>query len=719
MRPPRRLFRQAVLWIQQERPRFLYWLPVFQAIGIGSYFVLNHEPSLYLACALCVLTAINSLWLRYGRLPRWIENKREPFWLFSLAALAVAIGFAGITARTQALDTVQIDKPIPIAMLRGQLLSSEATEKGTRFVLRVREIEQHRQILPPDKTPKLVRLSLRNHSPQQMPQNGSEVEVMARLLPLSGPFYPGAYDFRRQGYYEGLGATGIAYRVPVVITPTASKPPLSLWAENWRQQIAARVHSLLPTQAGAVAIALMTGKRSRIDTATNEAMRDAGIAHLLSISGMHIAMVAAAAFFAVRLGLSLLLMLLALLPIGPRMAHTQLWPLHKIAAATALASIVCYTFLVGSPIPAVRALLMAGLVLVAILINRRAITLRSVALAAGLILLIYPESLLLPGFQLSFAAITALVAAYEKWQQHEPASQPHKTTHHGGPLHWLRGYVLGLVLSSLIAGIATAPIGAWHFQRLQIWGILGNLVAVPLTSLPIMPCAMLALLLMPFGLDEPFVQLMGWALDIMLQSAAMVASLPAANLVIGFFPLWVLLLMVLSGLWLLLWRSPLRWAGAPLLLLALLMVPVTQLKPLAVIGVEGQVAVRLTAQDQLYLAKGKADGLLGEVWARSFSGATYSGTSPLTCDKLGCTAALNLAHGTTTYKLALPANPSALPEDCQKADLIMLANLTLRTECAARLLDKKKLRHSGSVMLLENGKLLTAYGGLPRPWQPR
>lgn len=718
MRPPRRLFRQAVLWIQQERPRFLYWLPVFQAIGIGSYFVLNQEPSLYLTYALCLLSAVTSLGLRYSRLPRWVEGKREAVWLLSLAVLAITIGFASITARTQALDTVQIDKPIPIALLRGQLLSSEATEKGTRFVLQVREVEQYRQTLPPDQTPKLVRLSLRNHTPQQMPQNGSEVEVLARLLPLSGPFYPGAYDFRRQGYYEGLGATGIAYRVPVVTTPTTSNTPLALWAENWRQQIAQRVHSLLPTQAGAVAIALMTGERSRIDTATNEAMRDAGIAHLLSISGMHIAMVAAAAFFAVRLGLSLLLMLVALLPIGPRMAHTQLWPLHKIAAATALASIAFYTFLVGSPIPAVRALLMAGLVLVAILINRRAITLRSVALAAGLILLIYPESLLLPGFQLSFAAITALVAAYEKWQQHEPANKPHKTTPQGSPLHWLRGYVLGLVLSSLIAGIATAPIGAWHFQRLQIWGILGNLVAVPLTSLPIMPCAMLALLLMPFGLDAPFVQLMGWALDVMLQSAAFVASLPAANLVIGFFPLWVLLLMVLAGLWLLLWRSPLRWAGAPLMLLAVLLVPFTQIKPLALIGVEGQLAVRLTAHDPLYLVKGKADGLLGEVWARSFSGAIYSDSSPLICDKLGCTAALILANG-ASYKLALPTSPSALMEDCTKAHLIVLAGMNLRGECAADLLDKKRLRHSGSLILLENGKLIAAYSGLPRPWQPR
>jgi competence protein ComEC len=718
MRLIRPLFRQTVLHIQQERPRFLFWLPVFQAIGIGSYFVLNHEPSWLAALALCAVLGAGTLWLRYGRLPRKIDPKREPLWLMSLMLLAISIGFAGITLRTQTLDTVQIDKPIPIAMLRGQILSSEATEKGTRFVLSVHEIEQHRQILPPDKTPKLVRLSLRNHTPQQMPKNGSEVEVLARLLPLSGPFYPGAYDFRRQGYYEGLGATGIAYRLPQVIDNTAQDTPLALWAENWRQQIAQRVHSLLPTQAGAVAIALMTGERSRIDSATNDAMRDAGIAHLLSISGMHIAMVAAAVFFAVRLSLSVILMLVALLPIGPRYNLAELWPLHKIAAATALIAITLYTFLVGAPIPAVRALLMAGLVLVAILINRRAITLRSVALAAGLILLIYPESLLLPGFQLSFAAITALVAAYEKWQQHEPATPPHKTTDRTGPLSWVRGYMLGLVLSSLIAGLATAPVGAWHFQRFQIWGILGNLVAVPLTSLPVMPCALLALLLMPFGLDEPFVQLMGWALEVMLQSAAMVASLPGANLVIGFFPLWVLLLMVLAGLWLLLWRSPLRWAGAPLMLLAIMLVPFTQIKPLALIGVEGQLAVRLTTHDPLYLAKGKADGLLGEVWARSFSGAIYSDSSPLICDKLGCTAALILADG-ANYKLALPTSPSALMEDCTKADLIVVAGMNLRGECEADLLDKKRLRQSGSLILLGNGKLIAAYDGLPRPWQPR
>jgi hypothetical protein len=179
-----------------------------------------------------------------------------------------------------------------------------------------------------------------------------------------------------------------------------------------------------------------------------------------------------------------------------------------------------------------------------------------------------------------------------------------------------------------------------------------------------------------------------------------------------------LLLMVLAGLWLLLWRSPLRWAGAPLMLLAIMLVPFTQIKPLALIGVEGQLAVRLTTHDPLYLAKGKADGLLGEVWARSFSGAIYSDTSPLICDKLGCTAALILADG-ANYKLALPTSPSALMEDCTKADLIVVAGLNLRLNCAARLMDKKKLRQSGSLMLLENGDLLAAYDGLPRPWQPR
>ncbi len=687
----RKIVHQCGIWAQEDRQSFPYWAPVWLGLGIGFYFWLPTEPSVW-------ASAIPLLILGFG----WFLAAHRPiarFWL--VVGLLMVLGVFAGSVRTAVLQTVQLDKPVPIALVKGTLESKEASDKGTRFVLKVQAIEQKREAasLP---LPSTIRLTLVKHPPSDLPAAGSEVQVLARLLPISGPFYAGSYDFRRQAYFDGLGATGIAFKVPEVIGQGAGIP----LAESGREAMGARIAAVLSGPAGAIATALMTGERGAIDAHSNDILRAAGIAHIISISGMHIGMLGGMVFFLVRV-------LLALVPfIALRFS------VRKIAALVALVAIVFYTWLVGAPIPAVRAMLMAGLVFIAIMVDRRALTLRTVALSAFCILLIYPESLLTPGFQMSFGAILALVSGFEAWTAHKRA-QPFAELDAARPSLFKLPfvYVGGVVLSSILAGAATMPFGAWHFQRLQLLGVLGNLAAVPLTGVIVMPAGLAAWVLTPFGLEGWPLRLMGWGLDLMLQSAAWVAALPGANVSVPAFPMPLMLLMVGGGLWLCIWTRPWRLYGLIPIVLAIVLVPFFALRPVAVVGAEGQMAVRV-ASGEMVLLKGSAKGMLADVWARSFAGgAPFASKSEphdgLACDALGCVLTTPDA-----VKIALPRLPLALADDCQHASLVV-APLMRVPSCQGprQVIDKKSLFQSGSLMIFSDGTTKAARPtGSWRPW---
>lgn len=663
-----RALKQAVL---DERDRWVYWLPVFLALGIGTYFSLQFEP--YFWALFLLLLVLLLVWHLVKRI--------EVLHYMLICLITVVLGLFVSSIRTHLNYTAMIDRNLGPLMVEGTVIERELRTQGGRVLLSDISSDRAGADLPVK-----VRLTLR----ESIPPVGARIRVLANLLPISEPTSPGGYDFRRQAYFDRIGATGIALRPPEVLNSKAQEPG---FAENWREQAAERIGRIIGNAEGAIAVALMTGERGTIDETTNENMRKAGTAHLLSISGMHIGMVGGFIFFLAR----------AFMALFPSFALN--YPIKKYAAILALSAIIAYTWLVGAPIPAQRSVLMAGLVFVAVLLDRQALSMRSVALAAGVILLLFPESLLNPGFQMSFAAILMLIAAYEWWKLR-------KTDDEERPGLWGRSwrYVAGIVVTSLIAGFATMPFGAFHFHRLQLLGVLGNLIAVPLTGFVIMPAMVLAYFLMPLGLDWLALKIMGWGLEGVTQSAAWVASLPGADLNAPQFSVWALLLMCLGGLWLAIWQKQTRYLGLLFILAGLLLVPLHGW-PIALVSAEGQVAVR-GLDGHLYYER-TPRGLLVREWGRAYdAGHTpqswRSAESGVACDALGCVSAQGIA---------VIRKPEALAEDCSRAKLVIAPDEKVYG-CAVQAIDLTTLRRYGAHVLMDDGSIVTARDGSNRPWQP-
>jgi len=374
--------------------------------------------------------------------------------------------------------------------------------------------------------------------------------MQARLSPPRAPLRPGSYDFARDLYFQGIGATGLAVG-EIKITAPPRRP--SLWLmyasviETMRDGIDRRIRAAVPGDAGSIASALITGKRDAISATLNEAMYISSLAHVLSISGYHMAVVAGVVFFLVR----------AVLALIPGFALRR--PIKKWAALAALAAATFYLLLSGAEVATQRSYYMTAFVLGAVLIDRQALTLRTIGAAAILVLLLAPEAVIHPSFQMSFAATLALIAAYER-------GLPWKTKYADTPLGarialWGVYEIAGLIFASLIAGLGTTPYAAYHFHRMAPYGVLANLLAMPIVSAWIMPAGMLGLLAMPFGFDDPLWKLMGMGIEWMSAIALWVASLPGAVGRIPAFGVAPLLLCSAGLVMLCLMRSPLQRSG--------------------------------------------------------------------------------------------------------------------------------------------------------------
>lgn len=664
--------------IENERERWAYWVPVLFGCGIGGYFSLSAEPPLGPVVALWLLSLLAAL---RGRGQAGLR-------IVLIAVLALVTGFAAAKLRTALLDTVMLDRALSPVVVEGIITSRETTTNGHRLLLQ--------QVIYPERAagrrlPQQIRLSVRDALLPEAMEVGARIKALVNLLPVSEPFYPGGYDFRRQLYFEGTGATGIVLTRIEILNP--SEIPVS-GAEFWRNSLAGQISQTLGGAEAAIAIALMTGERGAIDEVSNEDMRRAGTSHLLSISGMHIGMVGGFVFFLVR-------SLLALIPF-----LALRYPARKIAAVCALLAVVTYTGLVGAPIPAQRSMVMAGLVFVAIVLDRIALSMRTVALAAGVIVLLFPESLLNPGFQMSFAAIVMLIAAYEWWSIRRGDEFAQKA----GWLEKAGRYVAGIIITSLIAGIATAPFGAWHFHRFQIYGVLGNLIAVPLTGFVVMPAVVLAYLLLPIGLGELPLWALGWGLHLVLESAAWISDFSMSDITVAQFPLVALVVMALGGLWLAIWQERLRFLGGGVILLGLAM-SFTGQQPIAVVSAEGKIAVRGADSHLYYPAMPR--GLLAKDWGRAFDGAQAPKLwsdlqSGVRCDRLGCVS---------PQGFAMPRRPESLTDDCQLARLIIAPEWSIRY-CTASYIDRLALRRHGAHAIMNDGTVVASRQGSFRPWHP-
>jgi competence protein ComEC len=655
--------------LAEDRERWALWIPVGLGAGVGLYFALPAEPPGWIGAGAALVSLAAAVSFRARLIPL----------LVALAALAVTIGFTAAQLRTALVAAPALEKRIGPTELRGRVVGVERLETGRRLLLDRLAISR----LGRDKTPDRIRLVDRKGRPALRP--GDLVGLRAVLLPPPRPIAPGAFDFARRDFFLRIGATGYVVAPPEKqVRGAAEAGGLSLALARLRQSVASRITAELEGPAGGIAAALMTGDRGGIPKETLAALRDSGLAHLLAISGLHLSLVAVILFFAVRAGLALF----------EPLALDR--PIKKWAALAALAGAFGYLLLTGATVPTQRAFIMLAIVLLGVLVDRIAVSMRLVAWAAVVVLLIAPESLLSVSFQMSFAAVVALVAVYEALRDHAPGWR-------SDPRWWRRAvlYVGAVALTTFVAGAATGPFAVFHFNRLALYGVTANLVAIPVTAFWIMPWGLLALLLMPFGLEQLALAPMGWGLDLVIGVAQSVAGWPGAVSLVPAMPVWGLVAIALGGLWLALWRSAWRLAGIAAMAVGLASGLFAR-TPDVLVSEAGRLLAVKAPDGALILNSRRLARFQGSAWLRQAgqpatrdwpAGTKGDGMGPpwLSCDGLGC---IYRAKGQI---VALAEDERALGEDCRRATVVVsLQPLAGRCPSARRKIDRFDLWRAGT-----------------------
>lgn len=519
-------------WIEtqldDERERIGLWLPVALGAGIVAWFALPAAPHWIGLLLSLAGTAIGG-WL--------IGWHRRAGRMVAIGCATAMIGLLLIWGRAVWIAAPILGQPVTTAFsAEVEAVEPLPAKAQTRLIVRPRG----RPDLPPR-----IRVTMRGAADTAIVP-GERVGMRARLLPPPAASLPGSYDFAQRAWFDRIGAVG------TVLGEVTRTPGGGRRGPQLRARLSGHIHDRVAGSPGGIAAALVTGDRGAISPEDDEAMRRSGLAHLLSISGLHVtAVVGFAMFLAMRI-----------LALGRRIALAG-YVLPIAAAAGALAG-AGYTWLAGAEVPTLRSLIAALLVLVALLMGREALTLRLVAAGALAVLVWRPESLVGPSFQLSFAAVTAIIALHES-----PAIQRF-FARRAEPLAvgWARGFA-GLLITGVVVEFALAPIALFHFHKAGLYGALANVIAIPLTTFVIMPAEALALLFDGVGLGGPFWWVTEKALSLLIGVAHFVAEAPGAIATLPRVPPWGFALAVGGGLWVLIWRTRWRWWGAAPLLAGL------------------------------------------------------------------------------------------------------------------------------------------------------
>lgn len=672
--------------------RLFPWIPVAFGLGIALYFTAEHEPVMPVAVATALGLSAAAFVARRGG---------GVFVALALLA-AVASGFATATLRAARLAHVVLDRPISNVTVTGFVETREFRERTDRFVLRVTDIEGARAMPALER----VRLSVRKGA---APEVGGHVAFKARLSPPMAPMRPGSYDFARDLYFQGIGASGFVFGAIRARAPEEATRPgwwvrYSALIHSTRDRIDARIRATIDGDNRAIATALLTGRRDAISTPINDAMFISGLGHVLSISGYHMAVVAGAVFFLIR----------ALLALAPRLSAGR--PIKKWAAFAALLASAFYLLLSGAEVATQRSFLMTAVVLVGIMLDRRAITFRTLAIAALAVLAWSPESVVHPSFQMSFAATLGLVALVERGLPKFMALPDHWTS--ARIAHWGAREIAALTMASLIAGLATTPYAAFHFHRVTPYGVLANLAAMPVVSGWIMPAGMLGLAAMPFGLDGPFWRVMELGITWMVAVATWVAALPGATARVSAFGTPALLVMTAGMIAMALMRSNLRWAGGVLIAIGIVWAARAPAPDILISDDLRHVAVRARDGRLRLMSTGK-DTFVTREWLAA-DGDTRGKDDGSRADGVACDASGCVTRDADDRVIALARHASAFADDCGKAALIV-ARVEPPRDCAARVIDRHEARRRGAMMLRRGGNDFELMGavrppGYDRPW---
>lgn len=656
-------------------------------LGVALYFTLPLEPPWYAG------PGVVSVLLAAA----WLGRRHGYVLLVLLALLAIAAGFWAAQDRSDRVAGPVLEKRIGPVYLTGTIVNIETRPRGFRLSLREGEIPKR----PRWRAPTLVRLTLR-HSPEPPLVVGDRISLRAVLMPPAGPAAPGAYDFARAAWFKEIGAVGYAVSRAKVVA-AADRTGLNLRIVEWRRNLAQHIRRQLPGTAGAVAAALMTGDRGAIPEAVLQDMRDAGLAHLLAISGLHVGLIAGWLFFTLRF-------LLALVP-----GLTLRAPIKKWAAAAALLGAFAYMVLTGATVPTQRAFLMLALMMLAVILDRVAISFRLLAWAAVAVLLWAPESLLSVSFQMSFAAVVGLTAIYENYG---PVMVRWRSD--GGRAKRFSLYLAAMLLTTLVASLATAPYALHHFNRAAMYGLAANLIAVPLTALWVMPCALAAFVLLPFGWEQLALVPMGYGIEAMLVVADTVAGWPGAVALVPAFSVWPLAVMTLGGLWLCLWRGRWRYGGVVAIVLGIVLAAHGDPPDILIDGRGKAMAARLDSGAILVAAPYRRKSITLDTWLRRWGRQDpVKDERVMRCDRLGCAL---VKHG---HKVGFVRDARALEDDCRVADLVLSAvPVTFNCPSAKLVIDRFDLWRRGAIAVRWRNGEINVVGANDdrgdRPWsRPR
>ena len=662
--------------VQLARGTLFPWVPMFIGCGVAIWFAWPSEPApvAYLGLAAAVLVLAVAA-LRGPDLARPL--------LVALACIAVgglAAGFRGHAVQAPALE-FRYYGPV-----QGRIIGIDRSGSDALRLTLDRVVLDR---VAPNRTPLRVRVSVAG---EPAFQPGQVVLLTAHLSAPEGPVEPGGFDFRRMAYFNQLGAVGYT-RTPVMLWAEAE--PGTQLINRLRSAMGAGMRAQMPSQAGAFAAGAMTGDRSGITLDTVQALRDSNLAHLLAISGMNLAFLIGFTFALIRYGV-------ALVPVLALRVDAR-----KVAAVLSLGVAWFYLLLSGSNVATERAFIMVAVMLGAVLLDRRALTLRSVAIAGVIILLWQPESLLSPGFQMSFAATVALIAGFGGL---DGAVMRERLPRWVLPL-------FTLVLSSVLAGAATAPFAAAHFNRFTDYGLLANLLTVPVMSL-VMAAGAVAALLTPLGLEALPLWVMEQASRWILFIAHWIAGLEGSVTPIKSPGPWVLPLISFGGAWIILWRGRARLAGLVPVAAALVLWSVAH-RPLVLIESQAALVGRMGDQGRALSAANGA-GFAAENWLADDGDLA---TQDQAAERAGFTGpkgrrAFDLG-GLRAVSLTGKAAEAALPAACAAADLVVIgAWLEAPAPAGCLVIDRASLAQSGSlaVDVIDGGLRITPARRALRLW---
>ena len=689
--------RHGVAWrdalerrLELERERLPLWLPVMLGFGIALWFVLPRPSAWWAAGLTLVASALAGAAIgRSGRASR----------AALIGGMAAAAGVALMAWRAERVAAPVLARPTVVRFVarveRAQPLAARELVRLTLAPIGSGEDGRGRTVeLPPR-----VRINLADADVPAGIGSGAVVRLRARLMPPPGAAVPGAYDFARAAWFQGIGATGRGFAPIAVQRPVADGAGL-------REALAAHIEARLEGSVGGIAAALATGDTGSIADEDAEAMRTAGLAHLLSVSGLHITAVVGAT----------MLIVLRLLALVPALALRVRLPI--VAGAAGAAAAIGYTLLTGAEVPTIRSCVAALLVLIALALGREAMTLRLVATGALVVLLLWPESLAGPSFQLSFAAITAIVALHE----HPRLRTFGQAREEGLARRLLRATAL-LLVTGIVVEAALMPIAVYHFHKAGVYGALANIVAIPLTTFVVMPLEVIALLLDAVGIGAPAWWLTGLAIRALLGLAHAVAGAPGASSAWPAMPAGAFASIVVGATWIALWRTDWRRWGVVPLAIGIGWAAATPAPDLLVSGDGRHVAVR-TDDGGLALLRDRTGDYMRDVMAAN-GGVPVPGLLSVgggRCSVDLCVADVRRAGRRWRILMTRSAYPlpwRELVQACRVADVVV-SDRRLPRGCTPRWLrlDSAELRRRGGVaVVFASGRVTTVRDpGDRHPW---